>query len=389
MRFAYVFKRFPVFAQTFVVREVEGVFRQGRQPLIYSIQKPEDAARQNGFREMEEKVRTLPSKAHLVSEILSYGLTGQINLRKCVNLSWLGKSGRSRREALWLGPELKRHGVSQIHTHFTGDAARTAWWVSREFGIPYSITAHANDFLCKNNQSPTLQELVQGARTVIAVSDYSKVLLGKNFPGANIKRVYNGICLHEFEPSPKISTPRILSVGRLVEKKGFPFLLEACRLLAEKGIDFRCDIVGDGPLKQDLHALVSEFSLSGKVFLHGALPQSTILSMLQLATVFALACVEERSGGMDILPTVITEAMTAGLPVVSTRLAGIPEMVVDTETGFLCEPKDIHGFADSLARVLCDPAQASELGFAGRRRAEAIFDERITIPQLLEILEAN
>lgn len=389
MQFAYLFKRFPVFAQTFVVREVEGVFRHDRQPLVYSIQKPEDSSRQNGFYEMEQKVRVLPSKKRFFFEILGRCFKRQIKLKKVLNLSWLGKSGRSRREALWLGPELKRNRISRLHTHFTGDAARTAWWVSREFGIPFSITAHANDFLCKNTHSPALQELLQSARTVIAVSDYSKTLLEKKFPAANIKRVYNGICLNEFAPLPKDSTPRILSVGRLVEKKGFPCLLKACRLLDEKGIDFRCDIVGDGPLRQDLEVLISELKLKSKVILHGALPQASIWSMLQLASVFALACIEEQSGGMDILPTVITEAMTAGLPVVSTRLAGIPEMVADTETGFLSEPGDIHGFADGLTRLLCDTVRAKTLGFSGRRRVEAIFDERITIPQLLEILEGN
>ena len=389
MQFAYLFKRFPVFAQTFVVREVEGVFRHDRQPLVYSIQKPKDSSRQDGFYEMEQKVKVLPSKTRLFSEILRCCFKRQINFRKCVNFSWLGKNGRSRREALWLGAELKRNRVSRLHTHFTGDAARTAWWVSREFGIPFSITAHANDFLCKNTHSPALQELLQSARAVIAVSDYSKALLEKKFPTANIERVYNGISLEEFAPLPKDCIPRILSVGRLVEKKGFPCLLKACRLLDEKGINFRCDIVGEGPLRQDLEVLISELKLRSKVILHGALPQASIWSMLQLASVFALACIKEQSGGMDILPTVITEAMSAGLPVVSTRLAGIPEMVADTETGFLSEPGDVHGFAEALAGLLRDPVRARTLGFSGRRRAEAIFDERITIPQLLEILEAN
>jgi len=386
-RFAYVFKRFPVFAQTFVVREVEGVFRHHRQPAIFSIQPPEDACRQDGFSTMEERVTLFPAKFALAARIFSHAFSGKIPCRDIFDLGWLIKENRAKREALWLGPELKSRGISRLHTHFTTEAARTAWWLHRIFGIPYSITAHANDFLCSRDTSPTLEQLVSGAHAVIAVSEFSKNWFETNFPKAKIHRVYNGMLLDDFIPLNTSNSPRILSVGRLVEKKGFSDLVKACRNLLDRGLKFSCGIVGEGPIRNQLVAMIADLGLSQHVTLYGALPQREIRKLLHQSSIFALACVKERDGGMDILPTVITEAMAAGLPVVSTRLAGIPEMVVDQVTGLLSNPGDVSALAHSLASLLTHPQTALSMGIEGRRRAEKVFNEEVTIPELLSILE--
>lgn len=387
-KFAYIFKRFPVFAQTFICREVEGVLRHGRHPLIYSIQKPEDAERQDGFLDMETRVHVLPSKARLAAHLLKNASTGRLRTCQWLNLSWAKRHARARREALWLGPELASQAVTHLHTHFTGEAARTAWWINKEFGIPYSITAHANDFLCPTNQrSPTLMDLVNNARSVISVSDFSMRWFQNKFPNAKIRRVYNGINLEEYQPAGVPSRDRILSIGRLVEKKGFPDLLKACAQIRSMGHTFHCDIVGEGPYRSRLETLVGDLQLQEHVTLHGAQSQSFIKNLLQSSSIFALACIEEHDGGMDILPTVITEAMAFAIPVVSTRLAGIPEMVVDKKTGILAEPNNPPQLAAALSKLLSQPQMAREMGAAGRKRAEQIFDERVTIPELLNILE--
>jgi colanic acid/amylovoran biosynthesis glycosyltransferase len=385
--FAYVFKRFPIFAQTFIVREIEGVFRHQRHPAIFSIQPPEDGHRQDDFQEMEKQVQVLPSKGALSADIFRKALSKALPFHTITSPSWLGKKKRAHREALWLGPELKSRGITRLHTHFTGEAARTAWWVHRLFGIPYSITAHANDFLCSWESTPNLEQLVTDAKAIIAVSDFSKAWFERKFPSANIQRVYNGMNLGYLPQQSFTEIPHIVSVGRLVEKKGFPDLIKACHLMKREQVDFQCQLVGEGPLEAALSDLIKCYGLEENVTLHGALPQSEIKQMLQQASIFALACIEEKSGGMDILPTVITEAMAACLPVVSTRLAGIPEMVSDGQTGFLTEPGDVQAFANALKKLLANPQNAREMGIQGRRRAEAIFDERVTIPQLLRILE--
>ena len=386
--FAYIFKRFPIFAQTFVAREIEGLARHGCEPPIYSAQRPADTARQEGFAELEKRVRTLPSGPRLSADILASGLAGRLPAGVFLSGGWLGRRGRRRREALWLGPRLQAAGVRHVHTHFVGPSACTAWWLRRDFGITYSITAHANDFLSDEEEAPGRDALLRDADFVVAVSDYSRRLLAEMFPGARVVRVYNGMSLAGFPPREPVTPPLLVSVGRLVEKKGFADLIEVCRLLRAQGVDVRCKIIGDGPLEGDLRARIAAAGLAGAVELAGAQAQPEIRAALAAASAFVLPCVEEKAGGMDILPTVIMEAMAARLPVVSTTLAGIPEMVVEGKTGLLVAPGDAAAAAAAVRSLLDDPDKARAMGEAGFRHAAAVFSEDVTIPQLLGLLRA-
>lgn len=381
--FAYLFKKFPVFAQTFIAREVEGVARHGHHPGIYALQAAAPS-NQEGFEELRRRVRVLPGGLPLAADILRAGIVGGLPASAFWSGAWSGGRNRRRREAFWLGPRLRTEGVGHIHTHFTGPAARTAWWLRQDFGISYSITAHANDFLSDADEYPGMERLLGGASFVVAVSDYSRRLLTARFPHARIERVYNGMQLDSALPPAPVSPPLLVAVGRLVEKKGYPVLIEACRLLRGRGIDFRCEVIGDGPMEEELRAQIGE--LSDCVSLSGPRTQPEIRRSLAAATVFVLPCVEEKNGGMDVLPTVITEAMAAGLPIVSTRLAGIPEMVNDGKTGFLVAPGDAVAVADAVEKLLADRDAARAIGAAGRRHAEAIFSEDATIPQLLALI---
>lgn len=382
--FAYLLKKFPVFAQTFVAREVEGLERHGCRPDIYALQTAAHSD-QEGFEALRRRVRVLPAGFRLGTDILRAGLCGRLPAGAFVSGAWVGGRNRRRREAFWLGPRLRGDGIRHVHVHFTGPAARTAWWLRKDFGISYSITAHANDFLSDADEHPGMERLLGDASFVVAVSDYSRRLLADKFPRARIVRVYNGMRLDSSLPPAPAMPPLLVAVGRLVEKKGYPILIEACRALRTRGIDFRCEIIGEGPMEDALRAQIGD--LAGLVSLAGPRTQPQIRQSLAAAGVFVLPCVEEKSGGMDILPTVITEAMAAGLPVVSTRLAGIPEMVVDGKTGFLVAPGDAVAVADAVQSLLANPDEARSMGAAGRRQAEALFSENVTIPQLLALLE--
>ncbi len=387
--FAYIFKRFPMFAQTFIAREIEGLARHGVEPLIYSMQPPQDAARQEGFAALEARVQTLPSRAQLSADIITSGLIGRLPAAAFFYGQWLGRHARRRREAWWLGPRLRAAGVRHVHTHFVGPSACTAWWLHRDFGITYSITAHANDFLSDHEEAPGRQVLLKDANFVIAVSDYSRRLLVEKFPQTRVIRLYNGMSLAEFPERIPSSPPLLVSVGRLVEKKGFGDLIEVCRLLREQGLPVRCKIIGDGPLEAELQTQIGVLGLEGVVVLVGPQAQPEIRAALAEASAFVLPCVEEKAGGMDILPTVIMEAMAATVPVVSTTLAGIPEMVVEGKTGFLVSPHDTVAAAAAVRTLLEDPEKAREMGEAGFRHAASVFSEDVTIPQLLRLLQTS
>ncbi|MGA1124722.1 MAG: glycosyltransferase family 4 protein [Chthoniobacterales bacterium] len=383
--FAYLFKKFPVFAQTFVVREVEGLERHGCRPDLYALQ-PAPASDQEGFEAMRRRTRILPGGPALAADILRSGLTGKLPAAAFFSGAWTGARNRRRREAFWLGPKLCAAGVAHVHTHFTGPAARTAWWLQQDFGLSYSITAHANDFLSEADEWPGLERVLTDASFVVAVSDYSRHLLAGRFPRARLVRVYNGMCLDTALPPAPVAPALIVAVGRLVEKKGYPVLIDACAQLKQRGVAFRCQIIGEGPLEQELRRQITSRGVGDQVELAGPRTQPDIRRSLAAASVFVLPCVEEKSGGMDILPTVITEAMAASLPVVSTRLAGVPEMVVHGKTGLLVPPGDPTAVAEAVQRLLADPGEARALGAAGRSHAEAIFSEDVTIPQLLALL---
>jgi colanic acid/amylovoran biosynthesis glycosyltransferase len=383
--FAYLLKKFPVFAQTFVAREVEGVERHGRHPEVFSLQiaAPSD---QEGFAALRERVHVVPGGPALTFDVLRAGLGRKLSASVFFSGAWTGRE-RRRREACWLGPRLRAAGIGHVHVHFVGPAARTAWWLRRDFGLSYSITAHANDFLSDEDSEPGIGRLLGDASFVVAVSDFSRGLLAARFPSARVVRVYNGMRLDQALPPDAIEPPMLVAVGRLVEKKGYPVLIEACALLKQRGIEFRCEIIGEGPLESELRHQIASLGLADQVILAGPRTQPEIRRSLAAASVFVLPCVVEKSGGMDVLPTVITEAMAARLPVVSTRLAGIPEMVVEGRTGLLVPPGEAHAVADAVESLLANPAQARAMGAEGRRHAEAIFSESVTIPQLLALLD--
>jgi len=257
-----------------------------------------------------------------------------------------------------------------------GMAARTAFWIARFLPITFSFTAHANDIFAPKPFEISLGKLIGAARAVVTVSDFGVRFLREKYPGdaAKIHRIYNGIDLARFSRAEFNGTPpAITSIGRLIEKKGFHDLIEACRVLCERGVEFRCEIIGEGPLESSLREQITSTGLTTLVTLTGPLPQGEVTKRLACSALFVLPCVAEVGGGMDNLPTVVMEAMAAGLPVISTALGGVPEMVRDGFTGLLVPEHQPVALADALAQVLVDRRLARSLGEAGRQRAAELF----------------
>ena len=160
---------------------------------------------------------------------------------------------------------------------------------------------------------------------------------------------------------------------RLIPKKGFSDLIRACAFLAEHRKSFRCEIIGEGPGENDLRSEIAQHGLQRYVILAGTKPQSQLSRRLAAANVFVLPSVIDPEGGMDNLPTVIMEAMATGLPVVSTNIGGIPEMVIENETGFLVQPGDAVAMADAINKIIGDSSVARRLGQSGYERARTLF----------------
>ena len=384
-RLGYLFERFPAFTQTFCARELAELYRQGATPPVFSIRRP-----------AEDRPLNIPlEKIHVYylpdTNSLDFKIRTKLISPRFRPL-WAG-SGDLRdkgryREALYLGPKLKKARVSHVHVHFAGLASRTAWWIKRLFGITYSFTGHANDIFCpKPDQRVTLGDLVGEASFIVAVSDFGANWLRRGFPKAadKVYKVYNGLDLSTFRPSiPRSEPVRLLSVGRLIEKKGFAFLVEACRLLSSSGLNFICEIVGEGPERHRLEELIRAYRLSGQVRLTGSKPQTEIVDLLARSSLFVFPAIHDSSGDSDNLPTVLVEAMASSLPIIATGIAGIPEIVRHNENGILIQEKDSAQLANAI-RLLADNRELLE---KYGQMSQTIAAEKFALPNTVSQLKS-
>ena len=388
---AYLFERFPSFGQTFCYREVAELERQGTKVHVYSIRRPVDEPKQDWDQELVARVHYLPEESALVREVDRALREGKTSPAAREAIEKWGRQPDFLRlyQAVYVGMRLRQEGLKRLHAHFAGMAARTAFWLDQFFGIPYSFTAHANDIFAPRDFAISLAKLVEGAAAIVTVSNYSAGLLKERFSesAGKIHRVYNGIDPSRFHPADFGSgVPAIVSIGRLIEKKGFADLIEACRLLKPRGRPFGCEIIGEGPLEATLRAQIAEASLESCVKLAGPLTQSEIVSRLAFATIFVLPCTREADGGMDNLPTVIMEAMAAGLAVISTPLGGIPEMVDHEINGELVPEHDPAAICAAMERLIADPVRARKFGDRGQEMAREKFSIEANVRKLRTLL---
>ena len=399
MRLGYLYSRYPVISQTFCDAEMLALEQRGIELVIGSVYPPLTSLRHEYISRLRALIRYAPpqqilriwqenAKAGRATFTWPIALIEQHEQKYGPSV----KAELRARNALYFAEFFARSGVDHVHVHFANRAAHTALFLKEISGISFSVTAHGQDFMKDLGSDDLLREICAAAEFVAAETDYSRDLLRQRCPdsAAKIHRVYNGIDLERFPaPGPVNSnpTPRIVSVGRLVAFKGFADLIDACAELARHGVNFACEIIGDGPLRDRLQTKIKQLDLSSRVNLLGSLSQKVVLEKLQAADVFALASTTDDKGATDVFPTVILEAMASARPVVSTRLAGIPELVMDGQTGILVSPGDSTALAQPLEQLIRDPQLRLRYGRAGRSRIEQHFRIEQTIAPLLEMLE--
>ena len=396
MRLGYLYSRYPVISQTFCDAEMLALERLGLDLTIGSIYSPLTSLRHEHISSLRAPIHYAPPQEILRVSEKKAKIAGRWpqNLveRHDERYGPAVKAEQRARNALYFADFFARNGVDHVHVHFANRAAHTAVFLKEISGIPFSVTAHGQDFMKDLGSDDLLREICAAAEFVAAETDYSRDLLCQRCPdsAAKIHRVYNGIDVERF-PAPALATmnhvPRIISVGRLVEFKGFEHLIHACAELARRGFDFNCDIIGDGPLRDMLRLKVNSLNLSSRINLLGSLSQRAVLEKLQTADIFALASVTDAEGASDVFPTVIVEAMASARPVVSTRLAGIPELMIDGETGLLVSPADTAALTEALQKLLCDRELRVRYGCAGRARIEQHFRIEHTVAPLLKLFQ--
>jgi glycosyltransferase involved in cell wall biosynthesis len=284
---------------------------------------------------------------------------------------------------------LRRAGVQHLHAHFANAPASVALMAAALAGISFSFTAHAYDIFIDPLLLPAK---IAGAAFVACISRYNRRYLQDHFPEArraHLVVVRNGLDTARFRPypHPQGTPPCILAVGRLVETKGFHVLVEACARLRDRGLAHRCLIIGTGPEAAPLQRLVNALGVSDRIVLKGKLSPEELLAYYRQADVLAMpSCVRQQDA--DGIPTVLIEAMAMEIPVVATRVSGIPELVMDGETGLVVDPDDAAALAAALALVLSNETLSRRLARAGRDLVVSQFNSEASARQLRRLFAA-
>ncbi|MFL5727517.1 MAG: glycosyltransferase [Chloroflexota bacterium] len=399
---AYVMSRFPKLSETFVVNEILAVERAGVRVSLHPL------IRHRESRVQPDAARLMP-RAHFVGigsgeairAVAAWLRERPRQLVGCVAdliaETWR-RPGRLARTLILLptiaaqARLIRAEGAAHVHCHFATYPAFAGLVIHRLTGIPFSFTAHAHDI---HMDETMLARKVREASFVVAISEDNRRRLTSTAPAADdgagdaaakIHVIHCGVDTARFAPgrrreaAPGVARSdgadalNILSIGRLMELKGHADLIAACALLRAAGVAFRCTIVGDGPLRGELQASVANAGLEGLVTLTGPQTSDEVLERLAAADVLAAPSRPDHEGRMEGIPVVLMEAMSAGLPVVASRMTGVPELVADGETGLLTEPGDVAELTAALHRLADDPALRDRLGIAGRARVQEQFE---------------
>jgi len=389
---AYLMSRFPKLTETFVLYEILAVERHGIDVEICPL-------RRERTRTMHAEAEALVARARFTPLLFSRQLVAahayflRTNFRRYWLTLWqlLWANLGSRRyfvaavvffpKAVLLARMLQQMEVTHVHAHFSSHPAAVAFAIGRLTGISYSFTAHGSDLHCDRHM---LREKTAHARFVVAISQYNRRIIlaecGDQYAD-KVQVIHCGVDLQRFAsregptPHERGETPlQIACVGSLHEVKGQTYLIEACRLLRERGVDVLCHIVGDGEDRARLVRQAEREGLADSVRFHGKLPQDKLRALLAGIDVLVTPSVPTRSGRREGLPVVLMEALARGLAVVASDLSGIPELVEDGETGLLAPPRDAAAVADQIERLGRDPELRQRLARAGREKVVREFD---------------
>lgn len=398
---AYVIARYPTLTKTFVDREVHTLRKLGVDVRVFSI-KASDGPLSPGQQCMEEKITFLspiPIRAGLAAHLRFFlskpwkylSTLGYLLTRKhpTFRSHWTTLTHFS--QGVYTAQMLMKNPVEHIHAHFLNQSATIALIASRLLGLPYSVTVHASSELFATPMM--VHTKLAGAKFIATCTAYNRkylTLLDNKLPEEKIKVIYHGLDTGEFRRKTKntdgsaSAKPVILSVGQLRERKGFQYLIEACGILHQRGINFECRIVGEGPMRPALEAQIKRLDLDEKVLLCGAMPQESVKAEYERADIFALPAILGSDGDRDGIPNVILEAMAMELPVVSTQHSGIPEVVEDGINGLLVPPEDASALAEELQRLFLDRELQEQLGIQGRQKVKVMFNPETNAQALID-----
>ncbi len=381
VKVAYIMSRFPKLNETFIRHEITALEKQGMSVEIYPLLRERPPLVQPEAEALVRRAHYHPflswrillahwhfmcrrprAYVKVLAEVLG-GTWGSLNF-------FIGALGVFPK-AVRFAYEMAAQDIAHVHAHFSNHPAVAALIIHRLIDIPFSYTAHGHDIHIERRM---LAHKTRAAAFAVTISSYNKRLMIEEC-GAGVR---DKIHIIHCGIDPEVFVPRadfdragrftIVCVGSLLEVKGQTYLIEACRLLKQRGVDCIGHLVGTGPDRRKLAVQIAKAGLQDRVFLHGPRSQTEVADMLSRADVMALPSVPTPRGSREGIPVALMEAMASGLPVVASRISGIPELVEAGRTGLLTLPRDATAVADALQELSADADLRRRLGQAGREK---------------------
>ena len=392
-RVLYVVSLFPCWSETFIVREIHALLERGVDIRILSLKPP-------------TQPMVHPQAAALLDRVLHPAkgpkaalATGVRALRRPGLLLWIvaavltglwrhplaiGKSVVALWRALGRSDAIEDFDPQLVHAPWATYPATVAWFLSKLLGRPFSFTSRAHDIFLEDHM---MARKLQQAALAVTITEYNVRHMARWMPAPAalpVRVIHSALNLPELPYVRDGREPRkLLAVGRLDPIKGFDVLLDALAVLRDEGFALHCTVIGEGPLRPRLERQRAQLALEGLVEFVGAMPHDSVKRHMSDATLMVMPCVVTPEGNSDGIPNVLMEAMATGLPVVSTRVSGIPELVEDGISGRLVAPGDAAALASAVAELFDDPVLRERFAIAGRRKVERDFDVRIEAGRLL------
>lgn len=389
---AYLVPEFPSVSMTFVTNEMVELKRRNYPLKIFALHGSEKNKMDTKSYSLKTDVtyvyRNLRRKglAVLLTSFLAKPLRFTKVFSFAVKSSFFSLTGKNRLSnlghfvaGLYIGQIMTKEKINHIHAHFAHYPASVAMYASMISGVSFSFTAHANDIF---ENRTLLSEKEKSAKKVVTISEYNR----KHFiDQSNIQVVRCGIDLKEykFHNSARVSETLVIgTLGRLVEKKGMDVLFKAVHILVRKNIKIKLNIAGTGPEKENLMVLANQLGIENHVVWEGAISNENVHQWLQTVDVFALACKKDCKGDMDGIPVVLMEAMATGVPVISTEISGIPELIKKGITGLLAQPDHVESFASKLEIYYSNRYRMNLVTSYARQKIENEFSLEKSVDQL-------
>lgn len=394
-KLAYIVSRFPKISETFILREMIAVEQEQWDISLYPLILEKSVIVHSDAKPWLSRLRYFPwlSLDVLATNFSQFFKTPKIYLllwitvfrENLVSLKFLIRALLIFPKAVKIAADMLNNGISHVHAHYATHPALVAWIVHRLTGISYSITVHAHDIFVDRSM---LNLKLRDAKFIAAISEFNREFLVEHlgeWVREKIHIVHCGIQPELYNDLQSVKEHQrfdVVSIGSLQPYKGMQHLVNACAFLRDRGIPVHCRIVGDGEDRLLLEKLIAQTGLSQTVELLGAMDQVSVASVLRSAQVYAQPSVITPAGKMEGIPVAIMEAFAAGLPVVASRISGIPELVIQDKTGYLVPPADAKKLADALENIYLNPTKASLLAVAGREKVLTEFELGVNVQKL-------